>query len=118
MQLADTSPSTPAVPAPVDDGGATPAPAGASTSIDDIVAADGTTALRFPIHVNARGLALGIIATLAFVYALQWSQDFLVPLLLGILIAYTLNPVVMWLEKCKVPRPIGATLVTFAMLGL
>ena len=117
MQLADTSQSTPAAP-PIDGGGATPAPAAsASRSVDDI-AADGTTTLRFPIHVNARGLALGIIATIAFVYALQWSQDFLVPLLLGILIAYTLNPVVMWLERCKLPRPIGATLVTFAMLGL
>ncbi len=118
MQLADTPPSPPAAPLTAD-GGATPAPAaGASTSIDEVVAADGTSALRFPIHVNARGLALGTIATIAFVYALQWSQDFLVPLLLGILIAYTLNPVVMWLERCKIPRPIGATLVTFAMLGL
>jgi len=72
--------------------------------------------LRLPIHVNARGLALGIIATIAFVYALQWAQDFLVPLLLGIFLAYTLNPVVLWLERCRVPRAIGATLVTVAML--
>ncbi len=73
--------------------------------------------LRIPIHVNARGMALGIIATVSFVYALQWAQDFLVPLLLGILLAYTLNPLVMWLERIKIPRPIGATLVTVAMLG-
>lgn len=72
--------------------------------------------LRFPIHVNARGMALGIIATIAFVFALQWAQDFLVPLLLGIFLAYTLNPLVMWLERIKIPRPIGATLVTVAML--
>jgi predicted PurR-regulated permease PerM len=73
-------------------------------------------ALRLPIHVNARGLALGIIATIAFVYALQWAQDFLVPLLLGIFLAYTLSPVVNWLERRRVPRAIGATLVTVAML--
>ena len=72
--------------------------------------------LRIPIHVNARGMALGIIATIAFVFALQWAQDFLVPLLLGIFLAYTLNPLVVWLERIKVPRPIGATLVTVAML--
>ena len=77
-------------------------------------AADGNP--RLPIHVNARGLALGTIATVAFVYALQWSQDFLVPLLLGILLAYTLNPLVSWLERCKIPRAIGATLVTVAMI--
>lgn len=73
---------------------------------------------RLPVHVNARGLALGIIATVAFVFALQWSQKFLVPLLLGIFIAYTLNPVVLWLEKRRIPRPIGATLVTVLILAL
>lgn len=74
--------------------------------------------LRLPVHVNARGLALGVIATIAFVYALQWSQKFLVPLLLGILIAYTLNPVVIFLERCRIKRVFGATLVTVAILAL
>ena len=123
MQLADTSQSTSATAAPIADGGATPAPAlapaeGAQVTIDGVATVEGATTLRFPIHVNARGLALGIIATIAFVYALQWAQDFLVPLMLGIFLAYTLNPVVMWLEGCKIPRPVGATLVTFAMLAL
>ena len=119
MQLADTQQSLPSAPPADADANATPAPAaGVAIPLDEIAGPDGTTALRFPIHVNARGLALGIIATIAFVYALQWSQDFLVPLLLGIFIAYTLNPVVMWLEVCKIPRPIGATLVTVAMLAL
>jgi predicted PurR-regulated permease PerM len=71
---------------------------------------------RLPLHVNARGLALGIIATVAFLYALQWAKHFLVPLLLGIFIAYTLNPLVCWLERIRVPRPVGATLVTMAIL--
>ncbi len=74
--------------------------------------------LRLPVHVNARGLALGIIATVAFVYALQWSQKFLVPLLLGIFIAYTLNPLVLWLERWHIKRAIGATLVTVVIVGL
>lgn len=74
--------------------------------------------LRLPVHVNARGLALGIIATVAFVYALQWSQKFLVPLLLGIFIAYTLNPLVLWLERWHIKRAIGATLVTVIIVGL
>lgn len=72
--------------------------------------------LRYPLHVNARGLALGIIATVAFVYALQWAKNFLVPLLLGILIAYTLNPLVCWLERLKLPRFVGASLVTALIL--
>jgi len=73
--------------------------------------------LQLPLHVNARGLALGIIATVAFLYALQWSRNFLVPLLLGIFIAYTLNPVVTWLERLRIKRIFGATLVTAAILG-
>jgi predicted PurR-regulated permease PerM len=123
MPLADTMPSPAAQPgSTVDSDSSATAPAfGAggmrSTALDEVVA-EGGSGLRFPIHVNARGLALGIIATIAFVYALQWSQDFLVPLLLGIFIAYTLNPLVMWLERCKIARPIGATLVTVAMLAV
>jgi predicted PurR-regulated permease PerM len=73
--------------------------------------------LRLPIHVNARGLTLGVIATVAFVFALQWAKNFLVPLLLGIFIAYTLSPVVRWLERWHVKRAIGATLVTGVILA-
>lgn len=73
-------------------------------------------ALRLPVHVNARGMALGILATVAFVFALQWAKNFLVPLLLGIFLAYTLSPVVRWLERWHVKRAIGATLVTVAIL--
>jgi predicted PurR-regulated permease PerM len=72
---------------------------------------------RIPLHVDARGLALGIIATVAFLYALQWGRNFLVPLLLGILMAYTLNPLVCWLERWHVRRAFGTTLVTLAILG-
>ncbi|MFC4152923.1 AI-2E family transporter [Massilia aurea] len=74
-------------------------------------------ALRVPLHVNARGLALGVLATIAFVFALQWAQKFFVPLLLGILIAYTLNPVVRWLERWHIRRIVGATLVTVVIVG-
>lgn len=73
-------------------------------------------ALRLPLHVNARGLALAIIATVSFVYALQWAQKFLIPVIFGIFIAYTLNPLVAWLEKIRLPRAIGATAVTALIL--
>ncbi|MGK5064488.1 AI-2E family transporter [Janthinobacterium sp. LB3P112] len=72
--------------------------------------------LRLPLHVNARGLALGIIATVSFIFALQWAQKFLIPVLFGIFIAYTLNPVVAWLEKLRLPRAIGTSVVTALIL--
>jgi len=72
---------------------------------------------RIPIHVDARGLALAILATVAFLYALQWGRGFLVPMLLGILLAYTLNPVVGWLERIRIRRTLATVLVTSAILG-
>jgi predicted PurR-regulated permease PerM len=70
--------------------------------------------IRLP--VDARGLALGILAALASVLALWWAQAFLVPLLLGIIISYTLNPLVAWLEHLKIPRVIGTLIVMTSVL--
>jgi predicted PurR-regulated permease PerM len=122
MQLAPPEPAQPAV-AP--DNAAPAVPASTLSSggpgTEPGPAGDELTmhvgGLRLPIHVNARGLSLGILATIACVFALQWAQKFFVPLLLGIFIAYTLNPVVRWLERWHVRRVIGATLVTVLILG-
>lgn len=69
------------------------------------------------IPVNARGVALAILATVAFVFALQWAQKFFIPLIFSILVCYTLTPVVAWLERIRIPRLIGATLVLLVLLG-
>jgi predicted PurR-regulated permease PerM len=82
---------------------------------DPSPAAPGTHA-HFPLHVNARGLALKIIATVAFVFALQWAQKFLIPVTFGIFAAYTLNPLIVWLERYRIPRVFGASLVTLMLL--
>lgn len=65
--------------------------------------------------VDIRSLALAIIAVLAVTFALQWAQTFFVSLLLGILIAYALNPVVLRMERIRVPRVLAATLVMLAL---
>ena len=74
---------------------------------------DATSATLPATHrpVDARGLALAVLATLATVFALSWAQTLLVPLLLGIVITYTLSPVVFWLERLRIPRVVGAVLV-------
>ena len=69
------------------------------------------------ITVDAQGLALVILATIAVVFALEWAQSFFIPLLLGILLAYTLNPLVAWLERIKIHRVAGASLVIVAVVG-
>ncbi|NMM36962.1 MAG: AI-2E family transporter [Glaciimonas sp.] len=71
---------------------------------------------RLSNHIHARGLSLAILATLAFVFALQWAQKFFIPLLFGIFIAYTLNPFVTWLSRLKIPRFFATCTVMFTIL--
>jgi predicted PurR-regulated permease PerM len=61
------------------------------------------------------GLALTIIAAVAVIFTLEWAQSFVISLLLGILFAYTLNPLVVWLQRLYIPRAAGAAIV---MLGV
>src|SRR5580692_9966436 len=67
--------------------------------------------------VDARGMALGVLATLALIFALSWARAFAIPVLLGIVVSYTLYPLVAWLEAIKVPRVVGAVIVMTGVLG-
>ena len=81
---------------------------------------DGGSTVTLPpsrMQVDARGLALGILAALASVFALSWAQVFAVPLLLGIVVAYTLNPLVTWLEAIRIPRVAGTMIVMASVIG-
>lgn len=62
-------------------------------------------------------LSLAIIAAVAVLGVLEWAQSFLISMLLGILFAYTLNPVVRWLEFLRAPRLLGTTIVMLAVVG-
>lgn len=67
--------------------------------------------------IEVKGVALLILATLGVIFALDWAQSFVITLLLGILFAYTLNPLVEWMEVIKIPRFIGSTLVILTVIG-
>jgi predicted PurR-regulated permease PerM len=62
-------------------------------------------------------IALIILAVIAIIFALQWARDFFIPLVFGILIAYTLNPIVSWLERIRIPRMAGTSLVMLCLLA-
>jgi len=66
---------------------------------------------------GARHIALTVLAVIASVAALYVAQAFFVSLLLGIILAYTLNPLVVYLERIKVPRAMGTILVLAGVLG-
>src|SRR5258706_2672214 len=65
--------------------------------------ASGATPPTVRMARAGRGLALAILATVAVVFALERAQSFIISLLIGILFAYTLNPLVVWLERIRVP---------------
>ena len=60
---------------------------------------------------------MGILAALASVYALSWARAFAIPLLFGIVISYTLYPLVGWLESIRIPRILGTVMVMTAVIS-
>ena len=90
-------------------------PAADSPATQEKVTSD-PAQLTVPVPIHARGVALGILASLALVFALRWAQSFAISLLVGIFLAYTLNPLVVWLERIKVPRTLGAGIVMLAVV--
>jgi len=96
-------------------------PGGAANRAEEALAIQGkaapdATPATVRMSVDARGLALGILATVAVVFTLEWAQSFAISLLLGIFFAYTLNPLVVWLERIKIPRVLGAGIVMVALV--
>lgn len=69
------------------------------------------------VSMDLRSVAVAIVTTVVVVFALQWAEKFFIPLLLGIIIAYTLNPLVVWLERIRIPRVVGTSLVMLAVIG-
>lgn len=86
------------------------------TQEDNTLTPEKIAELSVHLPVDARGVALGILATVALIFFLDWAQPFLITLLLGIFFAYTLNPLVEGLEQIKIPRIVGASLVMLAVL--
>ena len=66
---------------------------------------------------GSRDLALAVIAIVAVVFALKWAQGFFISLLLGILFAYTLSPLVAWLERIRIPRALGTSMVMASVVS-
>jgi predicted PurR-regulated permease PerM len=67
--------------------------------------------------LNVRSAALIVIAVLAIVLMLQYAQSMIIPIVLGLLISYALEPVVAWLARRHLPRSIGAAVLLLAIVG-
>ncbi len=78
---------------------------------------DDTPAAEIPGPLNVRSLSLTIIAIVAIIWLLREAAELLVPLVLGILISYALEPLVAWSTRWHVPRLVGATTVMLFLVG-
>ncbi len=67
--------------------------------------------------VDARGLSLAVLACLAAVFMLRWASPVLVPVMLGLTLAYALGPAVARLARWHVPRAVGSALVLALLVG-
>ncbi|HYT66949.1 MAG TPA: AI-2E family transporter [Vicinamibacterales bacterium] len=64
------------------------------------------------------GLAIAIVAAIALVYLLQWTQSVLIPVVIGILVAYAMEPLVSTMERAKIPRSVGAAAALVMLVGV
>ncbi len=70
-----------------------------------------------PVPVNMRNAAVTVLAVIAGILVLQYGQPVFVPLVLGVLISYALDPAVTWLAQHRCPRPAGAALILLTLIG-
>lgn len=68
---------------------------------------------RVHLHmpVDVRSVSLALLATIATLFALHVASTVFIPLLLGVMLSYALGPVVSRLERLRVPRALGASLL-------
>lgn len=78
---------------------------------------DGPEPVTIRMPVDVRSLALTVIAVVAVIYLLQYAQALLIPIVLGILISYALEPIVSTLHRVRVPRAIGAGVAVVLLVG-
>ena len=92
--------------------------------MSEIVDAPGTTTLSdsgslpaTPPGVLVRNTAFTLLAVAIVVLLLRFMQAVLLPLVLGALLFYALDPAVDRLQKWRVPRAVGAALMLFLVIS-
>jgi predicted PurR-regulated permease PerM len=68
--------------------------------------------------INAQSIALIVLATIGIVVMLKYAEAMIIPIVLGLLISYALDPLVTGLAKLRVPRAAGAAVVLLVVVGV
>ena len=68
-------------------------------------------------RVNARGMALTVLAFAAAIMLARYMREVLIPFVLAGLVFYALDPFVDWLQRFRVPRAVGAGLALLLVIA-
>jgi predicted PurR-regulated permease PerM len=60
-----------------------------------------------PMPVDIRNAALTLLVALAAIVILQRAEVMIIPIVLGLLISYALDPIVTKITHLRVPRPVA-----------
>jgi predicted PurR-regulated permease PerM len=85
-------------------------------STDDDSHASAPLSIQMPVDI--RSVALTVLAGLAIVFALQYAQAMVIPIVLGVLISYALEPIVAWMTRVRIPRVVAAGFVVITLVGI
>ncbi len=66
---------------------------------------------------EARNWALTLLTLFAIIWMLRWASAVCIPVMLAVLISYTLSPLVTRLQHWRIPRAIGAAFLLLGILG-
>jgi predicted PurR-regulated permease PerM len=69
-----------------------------------------------PTPIDIRSAALTVMAGLAIVLVLQYAQAVIIPIVLAVLVSYAVEPLVTWMARRHLPRPVGAAIVLTALV--
>ena len=69
------------------------------------------------VPVDIRNAALTVLAVLAIVLMLQYAQSVIIPVVIGVLVSYALDPLISGMERRHVPRPLGAAVLLIALVA-
>ncbi|MEO8409774.1 MAG: AI-2E family transporter, partial [Propionivibrio sp.] len=72
---------------------------------------------RLNVPVDVRSTSLVVIAVLMSVFALRWASEVIIPIMIGLMFSYALTPVVDFLQRWHLPRPLAAALLLLVLLS-
>lgn len=72
-------------------------------------------ALSARMPVDVRSVSMTVIAVIGVVLMLQYAQSVIIPIVLGILMSYGLEPSVAWLTRRRIPRAVAAAVVMLSV---